>query len=69
MYLFLDEGLLEALYGDRGKIWSDTQERIVLLRNDCCCSNEYTRESEAKKDENFDPASRADDRDHRRLRW
>eukprot|EP00965_Chrysotila_dentata_P065703 2177098-Pleurochrysis_carterae.AAC.1 len=71
IHLFLDDGLLEALYDDRGKIRSDKvpQERIDWLVNNCWCSDEHTRESEAKKDEIFDPASRADDRDHRRLRW
>ena len=33
------------------------------------CSDEFTRESEKKRDEVFDPKSRQANREHHRLRW
>jgi hypothetical protein len=56
---FLDEGNIEALYDDRCKKRSDciSDEQVRWLIHECWLSNEFTRESEKKKDEIFDPSS------------
>lgn len=68
---FFSEGLFEALFDDRCKLRSDayTEEQIEWLVTECWLSDEFTRESEQKKHQVFDPKSRAKDRRHERLRW
>ena len=68
---FIDEGFIEAIFDERCKKRSDAipDEQITWLVNECWLSNKYTRESEKKKDEVFDPKSRQKDREHHRLRW
>ena len=59
--VFLDTGLVEYLFDDRCKQRSDAipEEQIEWLVEHCWNSDEFTRLSEKKKDEVFDPAKRA----------
>jgi hypothetical protein len=68
---FLDEGVLEALFDPRCKVRSDAvpAEKINWIVYDCWCSDDFSRESEKKKDEIFDPSTRKSGRSHHRLRW
>ena len=68
---FCAKGVFESLYDSRCKERSDkfSDEMVEWLVSDCWLSNDFTRESEAKKDEVYDPKTRAKDRQHHRLRW
>ena len=68
---FIFDGDYSILFEDRSKVRSDayTDEQLDWVKTNVWLSDDFTRESEAKKDEIFDPKSRKDDRAHHRLRW
>ena len=69
---FVNEGDVAALFDDRCQRRKDAipLAQIEWLVNDCWNSNDFTRESEKKKDEVFDPHKRGKNRiEHHRKRW
>ena len=68
---FIDEGCVEALFDDRCKKRSDafSKEQVAWLVDEGWLCNDFTRESEKKADEVYDPSSRQANREHHRLRW
>ena len=68
---FVTDGVFEQLFDDRCVRRSDAipQEQIDWLVQECWLSDDFTRESEKKGDEVYDPTSRKQDRQHHRKRW
>ena len=68
---FTSTGVFEQIYDDRCLQRSDTfsQKQIDWLVHDCWLSDDFTRESQNKGDEVFDPKSRKEDRKHHRKRY
>ena len=68
---FISDGDYSILFEDRCKVRSDayTDEQLDWVKTNVWLSDDFTRESEAKKDEIFDPKSRKANRAHHRLRW
>ena len=68
---FVSTGVFEQLFDDRCMRRSDMipQGQIDWLITSCWLSNDFTRASEKKGDEVYDPKSRKQDRQHHRKRW
>ena len=68
---FVFEKAYDGLFDDQSKLRSDafTRDQIDWVVSECWLSDDFTRESEQKKHEVYDPKSRQKDREHHRLRW
>ena len=68
---FIFDLAYDGLFDARSKVRSDaySQEQIDWIVSECWLSDDFTRESEQKKHEVYDPHSRQKDRKHHRLRW